>query len=340
MLKPLLILLVAVMVAAQANHVIYGFEYLGCVSVTSDKFDAFVDFGQGYTPEQCQSACTGRNYAATFPDGCRCGSSIQSFPVVNEALCSYPCNRNTALGQCGFFNPPTCSYANVYKACNEMPLPSDPSPAGPASTGPPGSDPGSDITYSTIRLPPITRTVKLATRSTVIIQSVTPGSDGLTTSCTVLSGTPTTLAPASPSAPTVVVQTVVVQIPPKSTPGLQSYGSVQSDPPVATAPPAAPMTETYTNPSSPSQTTPSDPGVTSLTPYDDPPVAVPPPGNVTVPVATSTPDGPMFQTLILTDDPPVTTATSTPAVVTQSPAQRLAVSGIGIVVGVLIAMGF
>ncbi|KAK1462037.1 hypothetical protein CMEL01_14004 [Colletotrichum melonis] len=299
MLKPLLILLVAVMVAAQANHVISGFEYLGCVSVTSDKFDAFVDFGKGYTPEQCQSACTGRNYAATFPD-----------------------------------------YANVYKACNEMPLPSDPSPAGPASTGPIGNDPGSDITYSTIRLPPITRTVKLATRSIVIIQSVTPGSDGLTTSCTVLSGTPTTLAPASPSAPTVVVQTVIVHVPPKSTPGLQSYGSVQSDPPVATAPPGAPMTETYTNPSSPSQTTPSDPDVTSLTSYDNPPVAVPPPGNVTVPVATSTPDGPMFQTLILTDDPPAATATSTPAVVTQSPAQRLTVSGIGIVVGVLIAMGF
>ncbi|KAJ0329273.1 hypothetical protein COL5a_004513 [Colletotrichum fioriniae] len=299
MLKPLLILLLAAMVAAQANHVIYGFEYLGCVSVTSDKFDAFVDFGQGYTPEQCQSACTGRNYAATFPD-----------------------------------------YANVYKACKEMPLPSAPSPAGPASTGPVGNDPGSDITYSTIRLPPITRTVKLATRSTVIIQSVTPGSDDLTTSCTVLSGTPTTLSPASLSAPTVVVQTVVVHVPPKSTLGLQSYGCVQLDPPLATAPPAAPMTETYTNPSAPPQTTPSDPGVTSLTPYDDPPVAVSPPGNVTVVVATSTPDGPMFQTLILTDDPPAATATSTPAVVTQSPAQRLTVSGIGIVVWVLIAMGF
>lgn len=259
---------------------------------------------------------------------------------MNEALCSYPCNRNTALGQCGFSNPPTCSYANVYKACKEMPLPSAPSPAGPASTGPVGNDPGSDITYSTIRLPPITRTVKLATRSTVIIQSVTPGSDDLTTSCTVLSGTPTTLSPASLSAPTVVVQTVVVHVPPKSTLGLQSYGSVQLDPPLATAPPAAPMTETYTNPSAPPQTTPSDPGVTSLTPYDDPPVAVSPPGNVTVVVATSTPDGPMFQTLILTDDPPAATATSTPAVVTQSPAQRLTVSGIGIVVWVLIAMGF
>ncbi|KXH69102.1 hypothetical protein CSAL01_01464 [Colletotrichum salicis] len=299
MLKPLLTLLLAAMVAAQANHVIYGFEYLGCVSVTSDKFDAFVDFGKGYTPEQCQSACTGRNYAATFPD-----------------------------------------YANVYKACNEMPSPSAPSPAGPAPTGPGGSDPGPDITYSTIRLPPITRTVKLATRSTVIIQSVTPGGDGLTTSCTVLSGIPTTLSPASPSAPTVVIQTVVVHVPPTSTPGLQSYGSIQSNPPMATAPPAAPVTETYTNPSRPPQTTPSDPGVTSLTPYDDPPVVVPSLGNVTIPVATSTPDGPMFQTLILTDDPPAATATSTPAIVTQSPAQRLTVGGFGVIAGALIAMGF
>ncbi|OHE94178.1 hypothetical protein CORC01_10516 [Colletotrichum orchidophilum] len=338
MLNPLLVLLLAALVAAQANHVIYGFEYLGCVSVTSDKFDAFVDFGRGYTPEQCQSACTGRNYAATFPDGCRCGSSLKSFPVVNEALCSNSCNGDTSLGQCGFSNPPTCSYANLYKACNEMPPPSTPSPAGPAPTGPDGNDPGPDITYSTIRLPPVTRTVKLATRSTVIVQTNTPGGDGLTTSCTVLTGTPTTLMPTSPSAPTVVVQTVVVHVPPtRSTPGLQSYGSLQSDPPVATAPPVAPSAETYTNPP---QSTPSSPSVTSLTPYDDPPVLVPPPGNVTIPVTTSTPQVPMFQTLILTDDPPAATATSTPAVVTQSSAHRLMAGCVGIVAGLLIAMGF
>ncbi|KAH9238430.1 hypothetical protein K456DRAFT_48704 [Colletotrichum gloeosporioides 23] len=61
-------LLLASLVAAQTNHIIHGFEYYGCVNITSDQFSAFVNFPAGFTPEQCESACTGFDYAAAFPE--------------------------------------------------------------------------------------------------------------------------------------------------------------------------------------------------------------------------------------------------------------------------------
>ncbi|OHW92208.1 twinfilin-1 [Colletotrichum incanum] len=329
-------LLLATMVAAQANHVIHGFEYVGCVSANSNKFNAFVSFGRAYTPEECQSACTGRNYAAAFPDGCRCGSSLECFPKVDESLCSSPCNANAKFGFCGYSNLEGCSYANVYKACDQNTPASSfiPSPGGPFSTV---STPS--ITFSTIRLPTITRTLKLATKSTIVIHTVPPGKGGPATSYTLNdSSPPTTLTTGLPSSPVIVVETVV-HIPPKSTgiPGLQGYDSIQLNPPVATVAPAE-------IPATASRPTPSSVSLTDLIPYDPIPV-ISAPGNVTVPVVTSTPEGPMFQTLILPDNPPATTATFTPAVVTNSPALRGktgaagAAGAAGIVAAVLVAAG-
>ncbi|TQN72535.1 hypothetical protein CSHISOI_02988 [Colletotrichum shisoi] len=333
-LVTILLLLVA-MAASQVNHAIHGFEYVGCVSVTSDKFNAFVNFGTAYTPEECQSACTGRNYAAAFPDGCRCGSSLESFPTVEESLCSNPCNGDWNFGFCGYSNSEGCSYANVYKACDgNTPVPfSNPIPGGPAST-----EPVPTITFSTIRLPTVTRTLKLATKSTIVIHTVTPGNGGLTTSCTLIDDIPPAAPTAdAPSSPIVVVQTVVVHVPPKSisSPGWQSSDSIQVDPPVATLPPAE-------TPVIPSQPTTSSLSLTGLVPYDPSP-AVSIPGNITLPDATPTPEGPMFQTLIMPDDPPTTTATFTPAVVTHSPAWRIETGGsvvaAAVVAAILVAVG-
>ncbi|GKT47797.1 uncharacterized protein ColSpa_07978 [Colletotrichum spaethianum] len=332
------ILLLATMIAGQVSHTIRGFEYIGCVSVTSDKFNAFVNFGKAYTPEECQSACTGRNYAAAFPDpassGCRCGNSLESFLKVDESRCSNPCNADSKIGFCGYSNLEGCSYANVYKACDEnisdssfTPIPGDPAP----------TDPAPSITLSTIRLPTITRTLKLATKSTIVVHTVPPSSGSPTTLCiSNHDSPPATLTPEPPSSPIVVVQTVVVHVPPKSTStaGLQSYSNVQLDPPVATAPPAeTPVIDLPPATSSLS--------ITNLVPYEPIPL-VSGPGNTTVLVATSTPEGPMFQTLILPDDPPATTATLTPVVVTNSPALRVkvgAAGAAGIVVAILVATG-
>ncbi|KAK1977584.1 hypothetical protein LZ30DRAFT_752734 [Colletotrichum cereale] len=317
-------LLLATMVAAQASHVIRGFEYAGCVSVTSDKFDAFVDFGRAYTPEECQSACTGRSYAAAFPDGCRCGSSLGNSPMVDESLCSNACSTDAKFGFCGYSNSEGCSYANVYKACGDKTSPSSPAlvPGGPAPS----------ITFSTIQLPTITRTLKLASKSTVTIHTVTPGNGGIKTPCTSeYDRPPATLTAVVPSSRSIAVQTIVVHVPPNSASisGLQSYGSVQLDPPVATVPPAE-------TPVVASQPTPSSLSLTNLVPYDPIP-AVHAPTNTTVPVVTSTPEGPMFQTLILPDDPSAITATFTPAVVTKSPAIRMKLGGVG-AAGIVAAM--
>ncbi|KAK1967056.1 hypothetical protein LY78DRAFT_669313 [Colletotrichum sublineola] len=307
-------LLLSTMVAAQASHIIHGFEYVGCVSVAPDKFNAFVSFSRAYTPEECQSACIGRNYAAAFPDKA--------------------CTSDAKLGFCGYSNSEGCSYANVYKACGEKTPPSSSAliPGGLAST-----DTAPSITFTTIQLPTITRTMKLASKSTVVIHTVTPDDGGPNTPCT--SGydvPPATQTIVIPSSRSIAVQTVVVHVPPKSASisGLQSYGSVQLDPPVTTVPPA----ETSVTAS---QSTPSSLSFTNLVPYEPIP-AVSIPTNTTVLVATSTPELPMFQTLILPDDPSAITATFTPAVVTKSPALRTkldAAGAAGVVAAVLIAAG-
>ncbi|KAK1585480.1 uncharacterized protein LY79DRAFT_518816 [Colletotrichum navitas] len=327
-------LLLASMVSAQVSHVIHGFEYVGCVSVTSDKFNAFVNFGRAYTPEECQSACTGRNYAAAFPDGCRCGSSLVSFPLIDESLCSKACTSDPKFGFCGFSNSEGCSYANVYKACNENTfLPSSSLlPGGPAST-----ETAPSITFITIQLPTITRTRKLATKSTVVIHTVTPGDGVSNIPCNSdYDRPPATLTKVTPSSRTIAVQTVVIHVPPKSASvsGLQTYGSVQLDPPVATVPPAE-------TPVMAPQPTPDRLSLTSLVPYDPVP-GVNVPTNTTVLVVTSTPDEPMFQTLIMPDDPSAITATFTPAIVTKSPALRTkldAGGAAGVVAAFLIAAG-
>ncbi|KAK2047261.1 hypothetical protein LZ31DRAFT_161481 [Colletotrichum somersetense] len=327
-------LLLATMVAAQASHVVHGFEYVGCVSVTPDKFNASVSFGRAYTPEECQSACTGRNYAAAFPDGCRCGSSLVNFPMVDEFLCSKACTSDAKSGFCGYSNSEGCSYANVYRACGEKTPPASSIlvPGGSAST-----EIAPSITFTTIQLPTITRTLKLASKSTVVIHTVTPGNGGISTPCTSGYGSPpATLTAIVPSSRSIAVQTVVVHMPPESVsiPGLQSYGSVQLDPPAATVPPGE-------TPVIASQPTVSSLSLTNLVPYDPIP-AVSVPGNTTMLVATSTPEGPMFQTLVIPDDPSAITATFTPAVVTKSPALRTKLDAGGaaaVLAAVLIAAG-
>ncbi|KAF6811550.1 twinfilin-1 [Colletotrichum sojae] len=318
----LLILAMGAMVAAQASHVIHGFEYFGCVNITSDKFGASVGFPTAYTPEQCQSACTGFKYAAAFADGCRCGRNIESFlSKVEESFCGNPCNGDASFGFCGVSSPSGCSYANVYEACAEFPAP-------PAATGPVASDPVAPTTYTTIRLPTVTRTLKLATKATVVVHTVTQGS--VVTSCPLDHDHTTVPSPAdpSPTAPAVVVQTVVVNVPPRSpgSPGLQGYDSIQSGPPVATAPPV----ETAPGPQPSASTGLS---LTTLVPYADPPVTSSP-RNATI--TTSSPEGPEFRT-ILPEDPSSTVIV--PAVVTTAQAHRVNAGIAGVIAAAVVAAG-
>ncbi|EFQ26940.1 uncharacterized protein GLRG_02111 [Colletotrichum graminicola M1.001] len=244
------------------------------------------------------------------------------------------CISDAKFGFCGYSNSEGCSYANMYKACDEKTLLSSSSllPGGPEST-----ETAPSITFTTIQLPTITRTRKLATKSTIVIHTVTPGGGASNTPCNSDYDTPpATLTEVTPSSRTIVVQTVVVHVPPKSASvsGLQSYGSVQLNPTVATVPPAD-------TPVMASQPTSGSLSLTNLVPYDPIP-GVNVPTNTTILVVTSTPEEPMFQTLIMPDDPSAITATFTPAVVTKSPALRTkldAGGAAGVVAAFLIAAG-
>ncbi|KAI8170269.1 hypothetical protein K4K49_004951 [Colletotrichum sp. SAR 10_70] len=330
-------LLLASLVAAQTNHIIHGFEYYGCVNITSDQFSAFVNFPAGFTPEQCESACTGFDYAAAFPDGCRCGRNIASLPKVDEAICSNPCGGNTFYGFCGFSDA-TCSYANVYQACDDFPSdPNTPAPSSPGSPYPPGSNPpgasppGSNTlfsyppvsyfstlatpstapaTYLTVRLPTITRTLKLATKSTaVVVHTVPPG--GLSTSCSwEHDHTPAPSLPpieGAPTGPIVVVQTVYVHKPAESSSGLQGYDTVQGDPP------AVP----YADPADPIASAPGNAG------------------NATISASREVPE---FRT-IMPDDPAASATQIVPAVVTTAQAHRVNAGMAGAIAMAFMAVG-
>ncbi|KAI8274421.1 hypothetical protein K4K60_009705 [Colletotrichum sp. SAR11_57] len=363
-------LLLASLVAAQTNHIIHGFEYYGCVNITSDQFSAFVNFPAGFTPEQCESACTGFDYAAAFPDGCRCGRNIASLPKVDEAICSNPCGGNTFYGFCGFSDA-TCSYANVYQACDDFPSdPDTPAPSSPGSPYPPGSNPpgasppGSNTlfsyppvsyfstlstpstaptTYLTVRLPTVTRTLKLATKSTaVVVHTVPPG--GLSTSCSwEHDHTPAPSLPieGAPTGP-IVVQTVYVHKPAESSSGLQGYDTVQGDPPAGTLQGVPPVA------TQPGATTPVMPTLTveetstlwpSQVPYADPadPIASAPgnAGNATISASREVPE---FRT-IMPDDPAASATQIVPAVVTTAQAHRVNAGMAGAIAMAFMAVG-
>ncbi|KAF9873076.1 hypothetical protein CkaCkLH20_09586 [Colletotrichum karsti] len=359
------IILMASMVAAQANHVIHGFEYFGCVNASAANFVAFVGFPSAFTPEQCQSACMGFDQAAAFADGCRCGRNLENLAKVDESFCANPCNGNANFGFCGF-NSATCSYANVYQACDEFPsaptLPASNPPASYTLATDPAASPASPlITYSTVKLPTITRTLKLATRSTLVVHTVAAG--GQSSSCTLDDDhTPAPSLPAIsgvPTAPIVVVQTVYVHMPPKSSAGSQNCDNLQSDPTVAPQPPAEttlwppqtasgslqadPSVATQTPAEStlwPPQTVTKSLSSISLMPYGDPPVPVPVgsglvPSNATI---TTSPDGPMFRT-ILPEDPAGTATEIVPAVVTTAQAHRINAGMAGVMAMAFVAVG-
>lgn len=234
----------------------------------------------------------------------------------------------------------------MYHACAEF----------PAAPTPPDSAP---TTYTTVRLPTVTRTLKLATKATVVVHTVTQGN--VVTSCPLdhdhttvpeegpspgapppgapspgapSPGAPSPIGPSlivpspvgpSPVAPStepaVVVQTVVVNVPPNgspNSPGLQGYGSI---PPVATAPPSAP----------------NSPGLspTTLVPYADPPVPSSP-SNATI--TTSSPEGPQFRT-ILPEDPATSATVVVPAVVTTAQAHRVNAGIAGVIAAAVVAAG-
>lgn len=52
---------------AQQNHAAHGFNYIGCMDVTTSAAHEIPLNPGDCTPEACQGACVGYQYAAVYP---------------------------------------------------------------------------------------------------------------------------------------------------------------------------------------------------------------------------------------------------------------------------------
>ncbi|KAK9435807.1 twinfilin-1 [Metarhizium brunneum] len=112
----LLALGAAATVLAQGNHAIDSFAYQGCSSVDMSCFTPPVFLSaQPITPEMCQWACLGHQFAALFPEDCRCGDNANAIKPLDERACNTPCLGDPNHGMCGSICPAEGpAIANVY----------------------------------------------------------------------------------------------------------------------------------------------------------------------------------------------------------------------------------
>ncbi|EXU99649.1 WSC domain protein [Metarhizium robertsii] len=112
----LLALGAAATVLAQGNHAIDSFAYQGCSSVDMSCFTPPVLLSaQPITPEMCQWACLGHQFAALFPEDCRCGDDANAIKSLDERACNTPCLGDPNHGMCGSICPAEGpAIANVY----------------------------------------------------------------------------------------------------------------------------------------------------------------------------------------------------------------------------------
>ncbi|KHN99741.1 twinfilin-1 [Metarhizium album ARSEF 1941] len=112
----LLALGVAATVLAQADHAIDSFAYQGCSSVDMSCFTPPVLLNdEPTTPEMCQRACQGHQFAALFPADCRCGDDANVIKALDERACNNPCLGDPKHGMCGSICPAEGpGIANVY----------------------------------------------------------------------------------------------------------------------------------------------------------------------------------------------------------------------------------
>ncbi|KAM0452907.1 hypothetical protein ACHAO4_005326 [Trichoderma viride] len=100
----------------QTLHSYGSFSYQGCSSIDSSCFgNALVFSDSRLTPEACQRACQGHQFAALLPDSCRCGDDANGVQPTDESKCDYPCMGDSTLGMCGSICPETLPIiANIY----------------------------------------------------------------------------------------------------------------------------------------------------------------------------------------------------------------------------------
>ncbi|PKK45484.1 hypothetical protein CI102_10690 [Trichoderma harzianum] len=112
----LLVLAGVARVISQVTHNTGEFSYQGCSSIDPACFGEPIGLPNGpLTPETCQLACRGHQFAALLPDCCRCGDDPNGVHPTDEAKCDYPCMGDSTRGMCGSICPENSPVvANVY----------------------------------------------------------------------------------------------------------------------------------------------------------------------------------------------------------------------------------
>ncbi|OAA39542.1 twinfilin-1 [Beauveria brongniartii RCEF 3172] len=113
---PLLVISWVLGAFAQSPHSIPGFQYIGCSSIDLSCFGNPIIFPDGcVTPEACQKACEGFQFAVLLNEECRCGNDSTAISSQDESMCDHFCENNPLVGCCGNSCPDeNPGIANVY----------------------------------------------------------------------------------------------------------------------------------------------------------------------------------------------------------------------------------
>ncbi|EHK15348.1 uncharacterized protein TRIVIDRAFT_64737 [Trichoderma virens Gv29-8] len=146
----------AARVVGQATYNTGNFSYQGCASIDPACFGKPIAFPNGpLTPETCQLACQGHQFAALLPDCCRCGDDANGVHPTDEAKCDYPCMGDSTLGMCGSICPGNSPViANVYTRVTPSQGPTYGDPASIQSSVAAAETPCSSADASSVGEPP------------------------------------------------------------------------------------------------------------------------------------------------------------------------------------------
>ncbi|SPO01082.1 uncharacterized protein DNG_03829 [Cephalotrichum gorgonifer] len=97
---------------AQDSHAADGFTYEGCVDIWNPAVLELPLDELNCTPEDCQKACVGFQYAAISATTCKCYGYITSRTDLSEESCDNWCNGNPEKGRCGSYSDE--GFSNLY----------------------------------------------------------------------------------------------------------------------------------------------------------------------------------------------------------------------------------
>ncbi|KAH7162234.1 hypothetical protein B0J13DRAFT_600917 [Dactylonectria estremocensis] len=193
----------------QEPYVGDSFTYWGCGKVDPSGFGQPIVFPAGQlTPESCQAACMGQQFAAVSPEfvtpprfldletdshrTCRCGDNPDAIISIDEGACDYPCTEDPDSPKCGGICPDEIpNISNVFVIIPE--LTSDEAHVPEA---------GEHEDQSTASDPPLPTMVQITTTATRELPVESSGDTPITPIPLVPQGLTPAVTPKKPTSPT------------------------------------------------------------------------------------------------------------------------------------------